>query len=37
MKYKQTLFDYTKALKQLNDAENVHGREMRMLKNDINN
>ena len=30
-KYKQALFDYTKALKQLNDAGNVYRQEMRML------
>ena len=35
-KYKNTLFDYIKALKQLNDAENIYGREIDYLKNTIN-
>ena len=30
-KYKQTLNDYNQALKQLNDTENVYGREIGML------
>ena len=30
------MFDYIKALKQLNDAENTHGREIGNLNNTIN-
>ena len=36
-KYKQTLFEYTKALKQLNSANNVYGREIGTLSTDLNN
>ena len=35
-KYKNTLFGYIKALKQLNDAENTYGREIGNLNNTIN-
>ena len=35
-KYKNTLFDYIKTLKQLNDAENTYGREIGDLNNTIN-
>ena len=35
-KYKNTLFDYIKTLKQLNNAENTYGREIRNLNNTIN-
>ena len=35
-KYKNTLFDYIKTLKQLNDAENTYGREIGNLNNTIN-
>ena len=35
--YKQTLHDYNQALKQLNDAENVHGREIGVLNCIIDN
>ena len=35
-KYKNTLFDYIKTLKQLNDAENTYGREIHNLNNTIN-
>ena len=35
-KYKDTLFDYTKTLKQLNDAENTYGRKIGDLNNTIN-
>ena len=36
-KYKQTLFEYIEALKQLNGASNVYGREIGMLSTDLNN
>ena len=36
-KYKQTLNDYNQALKQLNDAENVYGREIGVLNHVIDN
>ena len=35
-KYKNTLFDYIKALKQLNDTENTYGKEIGNLNNTIN-
>ena len=35
-KYKNSLFDYIKTLKQLNDAENTYGREIGDLNNTIN-
>ena len=35
-KYKNTLFDYIKTLKQLNDVENTYGREIGNLNNTIN-
>ena len=35
-KYKNTLFDYIKTLRQLNDAENTYGREIGDLNNTIN-
>ena len=35
-KYKNTLFDYIKTLKQLNDAENTYGREIGNSNNTIN-
>ena len=35
-KYKNTLFDYIKTLKQLNNAENTYGREIGNLNNTIN-
>ena len=35
-KYKNTLFDYIKTLKQLNYAENIYGREIGNLNNTIN-
>ena len=35
-KYKNTLFDYIKTLKQLNNAENTYGGEIRNLNNTIN-
>ena len=35
-KYKNTLFDYIKTLKQLNDAENTYGREIGDLNDTIN-
>ena len=35
-KYKNTLFDYFKTLKQLNDSENTYGREIGDLNNTIN-
>ena len=35
-KYKNTLFDYIKTLKQLNNAENTYGREIGNLSNTIN-
>ena len=35
-KYKNTLFDYIKTLKQLNNAENTYGREIGTLNNTIN-
>ena len=35
-KYKNTLFDYIKTLKQLNDSENTYGREIGDLNNTIN-
>ena len=35
-KYKKTLFDYIKTLKQLNNAENTYGREIGNLNNTIN-
>ena len=35
-KYKNTLFDYIKALKPLNNAENTYGREIGNLNNTIN-
>ena len=35
-KYKNTLFDYIKTLKQLDDAENTYGREIGNLNNTIN-
>ena len=35
-KYKNTLFDYIKTLRQLNDAENTYGREIGNLNNTIN-
>ena len=35
-KYKSTLFDYIKTLKQLNDTENTYGREIGNLNNTIN-
>ena len=35
-KYKNTLFDYIKTLKQLNNAENTYGREVGNLNNTIN-
>ena len=35
-KYKSTLFDYIKTLKQLNDTENTYGRETGNLNNTIN-
>ena len=35
-KYKNTLFDYIKTLKQLNNAENIYGREIGNLNNTIN-
>ena len=35
-KCKNTLFDYIKTLKQLNDAENTYGREIGDLNNTIN-
>ena len=35
-KYMNTLFDYIKTLKQLNDAENTYGREIGNLNNTIN-
>ena len=35
-KYKNTLFDYIKTLKQLNNAENTYGREIHNLNNTIN-
>ena len=36
-KYKNTLFDYIKTLKQLDNAENTYGREIGNLNNTINN
>ena len=36
-KYKQTLFEYIEALKQLNSANNVYGREVVTLSTDLNN
>ena len=36
-KYKQTLNDYNQTLKQLNDTENVYGREIGMLNCTIDN
>ena len=36
-KYKNTLFDYIKTLKQLDNAENAYGREIGNLNNTINN
>ena len=36
-KYQQTLLDYNQALKQLNDAENVYGREIGLLIRTIDN
>ena len=36
-KYKQTLFKYTEALKQLYSANNMYGKEMRTLSTDLNN
>ena len=36
-KYKQTLLDYNQTLKQLNDAENVSGKEISMLNRIIDN
>ena len=36
-KYKQTLLDYNQTLKQLNDAENVSGKEISMLNCIIDN
>ena len=36
-KYKQTLLDYNKVLKQLNNAENVYGREIGALNRTIDN
>ena len=36
-KYKQTLFEYIEALKQLNSANNVYGREIGTLSIDLNN
>ena len=36
-KYKNTLFDYIKTLKQLNNAEKTYGREIGHLNNTINN
>ena len=36
-KYKQTLFEYIEALKQLNSAHNVYEREIGMLSIDLNN
>ena len=35
-KYKNTLFDYIKTLKELNDAENTYGRKIGYLNNSIN-
>ena len=35
-KYKNTLFDYIKTLRQLNDVENTYGREIGNLNNTIN-
>ena len=35
-KYKNTLFDYIKTLKQLNNVENTYGREIGNLNNTIN-
>ena len=35
-KYKNTLFDYIKALKQLNDTENTYGKEIGNLNNTFN-
>ena len=35
-KYKNTLLDYIKTLKELNDAENTYGREIGDLNNTIN-
>ena len=36
-KYNQNLFEYTEALKQLNSAENIYGREIGMLNDTVNN
>ena len=36
-KYKQTLFEYTEALKQLNSANNIYGRKIGTLSTDLNN
>ena len=36
-KYKQSLLDYNQTLKQLNDAENVYGKEISMLNQIIDN
>ena len=36
-KYKQHLFEYTKALEQLNNANNIYGREIGNLTTDLNN
>ena len=36
-KYKQNLFEYTKALEQLNNANNINGREIGNLTTDLNN
>ena len=36
-KYKQNLFEYTKALEQLNNANKIYGREIGNLTTDLNN
>ena len=36
-KYKQSLLDYNETLKQLNDSENVYGKEISMLNRIIDN
>ena len=36
-KYKQTLFKYVEALKQLDSANNMYGREIGTLNTDLNN